>query len=377
MRPERRQRVRVRQLPRRVVIHAREIESPAASNVGAACERSRLASTSATHAGGCLPLPTKISACPSDCAPCGAEMRSHRNRTPRNRRAFDVERAQLAHRRARLALARAKRAEIVLADEEPRRFAHALDVERQMKPSDPAMIGSGPHRTVEQHISVAPTACRIARVKLLRTSRAHNTASPAGRLALTPRHHADSGRRTGASKCTTCSSACTPASVRPAQTVSTGSPAISASAASRRSCTPHPEGCVCHPQKRPRHILRPSEHSSRDSKIYAAPSLRSGRNGPLMRLAALRINKKPRQGGCRGWVRDCDCGSAERPQQLLRLRLLLWIAFLQHFLEDVARSVLVAHFLVGFGEIELLLDVVPVVVLSQGRAATLAAETRD
>ncbi|CFN83445.1 Uncharacterised protein [Bordetella pertussis] len=47
----------------------------------------------------------------------------------------------------------------------------------------------------------------------------------------------------------TCMAACTPVSVRPAQTVATGPPppANEASAASTWSCTVTPCGCVCQP----------------------------------------------------------------------------------------------------------------------------------
>ena len=55
--------------------------------------------------------------------------------------------------------------------------------------------------------------------------------------------------------------------------------------------------------------------------------------------------------------------SAERIKQLLGLRLLCRIALLHDFLQDFARAVLVTHFLVRLGEIELRLHVVPVIVL--------------
>ena len=54
----------------------------------------------------------------------------------------------------------------------------------------------------------------------------------AGSRAFTPRTQAFSGREAVVSKWTTCESACTPASVRPAQTVATGCPASAQSEAS-------------------------------------------------------------------------------------------------------------------------------------------------
>ena len=80
---------------------------------------------------------------------------------------------------------------------------------------------------------------------------AHCTAMSSGRKRLVPRTHEKISRETGASKCTTWLSACTPASVRPAQTVATtsprGSPTNSASARSSLSCTVLPSGCDCQP----------------------------------------------------------------------------------------------------------------------------------
>src|SRR4029079_13315574 len=45
--------------------------------------------------------------------------------------------------------------------------------------------------------------------------------------------------------------------------------------------------------------------------------------------------------------------------ETLRFRFLLLVAFVQHFLQDLARSVGVAHFLIRLGEIELGRGVVP------------------
>jgi hypothetical protein len=74
-------------------------------------------------------------------------------------------------------------------------------------------------------------------------------ATSSGRLALTPRTHAVSGRSASESKWTTCIEACTPVSVRPAAIVPTRASAIFASARSSASCTPRPSGCDCQPVK--------------------------------------------------------------------------------------------------------------------------------
>jgi hypothetical protein len=64
---------------------------------------------------------------------------------------------------------------------------------------------------------------------------------------LVPRTQEKVSRRTGASKCSTWFSACTPLSVRPAQTVGTGAAAKLPSARSTRSCNVRPCGCDCQP----------------------------------------------------------------------------------------------------------------------------------
>src|SRR5688500_3354377 len=158
----------------------------------------------------------------------------------------------------------------------------------------------------------------------------HNTATESGSRALTPRTHADSGRATLVSKCTTCARACTPRSVRPAAVTLTGTPAMTASAGSRASCTPPPPGCVCQPRKR-----LPS---------YSTP-------------------------------RAMRPSSAQLGEQLLRLALLPRVAVLHHFAEQLARAVLVAHFLVGLGEIQLGGDLLPFrVAAGAGRGFARRAE---
>jgi hypothetical protein len=75
----------------------------------------------------------------------GAKIEQEINAMP-----FYVDCMQRAHRRSRLALARSERTEIMLANQEARCLAHRLDIERQMKPSDPAVRRCGPDRPVQQ-----------------------------------------------------------------------------------------------------------------------------------------------------------------------------------------------------------------------------------
>src|SRR5256885_15101092 len=68
--------------------------------------------------------------------------------------AFDLERIERTYRALRLTLGGAKRREVVLADEQACSGAHRFDIERQVKPADIARRERGPHRSVEQHISI-------------------------------------------------------------------------------------------------------------------------------------------------------------------------------------------------------------------------------
>src|SRR6185436_18416997 len=140
---------------------------------------------------------------------------------------------------------------------------------------------------------------------------------------FTPRTQADSGRAVSVSKWTTWPRACTPRSVRPAQVVLIVAPAISVSAGSRVSCTVPPPGCVCQPRKR-------------------LPSYSSPR--------AIRIGERPK-----GRL-------AELREQLLCRALLRRVAVLHDFVEQLAGPILVAHFLVGLGEVELGGDFLPLLV---------------
>src|SRR4051812_46901535 len=68
--------------------------------------------------------------------------------------------------------------------------------------------------------------------------------------------------------------------------------------------------------------------------------------------------------------------SAQRAEELARLGLLLCVAFLHHFLKDLACAVLVTHFFVRLGEIELLLHVVPVIVLDAATRSRRGTEVQ-
>src|SRR5687767_10225659 len=143
---------------------------------------------------------------------------------------------------------------------------------------------------------------------------AHCTRAPGGRFALVPRTQEWVSRCASVSKWTTCATACTPASVRPAATVSGRTSVNRSSACSRWSCTPQPEGCVCQPQK-----AEPSYSRPRAMRIKLGPRLRGG-------------------------------DQLERRDQPLRLFLLRRRAFLGDFLQDLARAVLVPDLEVGLGE---------------------------
>src|SRR4051812_38386646 len=106
--------------------------------------------------------------------------------------------------------------------------------------------------------------------------------------------------------------------------------AMALSPASSASWTVPPPGCVCQPRKR-----LPS---------YSMPS-------------AILINEKAAV--ARGFVRVQREALGELGEQLLRLALLCSIAVLGDFVEQLPGAILVAHFLVRFGEIELRRDFLP------------------
>src|SRR4051812_32463531 len=106
--------------------------------------------------------------------------------------------------------------------------------------------------------------------------------------------------------------------------------ATALSAASRASWTVPPPGCVCQPRKR-----LPS---------YSMPS-------------AILINEKAAV--ARGFVRVQRKALGELGEQLLRLALLRGIAVLDDLIEQLAGTILIAHFLVGFRKIELGRDFLP------------------
>src|SRR5450759_2999597 len=138
--------------------------------------------------------------------------------------------------------------------------------------------------------------------------------------------------------------ACTPASVRPAAARRTCSPAMHARARSRWSWTVSPEGCDCQPWKR-----LPS---------YSMP------------IAIFMVQKtKPRASP--GLVKICAV-SAQGREHGLRLLLLGRVALLQHFFEEFARPVLVAHLLVGIGQVELGCHLLPVCISGRGGATRRA-----
>src|SRR5450759_3635542 len=138
--------------------------------------------------------------------------------------------------------------------------------------------------------------------------------------------------------------ACTPASVRPAAARRTCSPAMHARARSRWSWTVSPEGCDCQPWKR-----LPS---------YSMP------------IAIFMVQKtKPRASP--GLVKICAV-SAQGREHGLRLLLLGRVALLQHFFEEFARPVLVAHLLVGLSQVELGCHLLPVCISGRGGATRRA-----
>ena len=110
----------------------------------------------------------------------------------------------------------------------------ARERQRAMVPADARVQQRGPHRRVEQQVAVVRARRAVARVEII-----GDRQSPSARAIDRRQQRIDAAhpRRFGSrvrsvSKCTTCTVACTPLSVRPAATSATGAPAISASARS-------------------------------------------------------------------------------------------------------------------------------------------------
>ena len=322
--------------------------SPAASKVGAAWRGRGSPARRRPIPGGACPC-RRRPASPRCCAPCDAGTRWRRHRRSRSRRGGRCRGGASVRTGVRAWHSAARNAlKSCSPSEEPRRRLHPLHVERHVKPADAAVVRGGTHARGSAARSGSVRRARgVARVEF----RAHR-ARPGHRERRRQqrvRPRAPTRERPLAravSKCTTCASACTPASVRPAQIVATVSPAISESARSSASCTPQPCGCVCQPQNRLPSYSSPERDSHRAHPARALSKKQKPRQLALPRFDPAPVLRQPR-----------------RVQQLLRLRLLLGVAFLDDFLQDVLGAVLVAHLLVRLGEIELGLDVVPMPVL--------------
>ncbi len=81
--------------------------------------------------------------------------------------AFDFEAMEGLHRRARLALGRAKGREVVRPQERRRGLAHRLERKRPRFPAHPAGERGRAHRRIVEHVAVVAGDGAIARVKRL------------------------------------------------------------------------------------------------------------------------------------------------------------------------------------------------------------------
>ena len=148
----------------------------------------------------------------------------------------------------RLAFGRAEGAEVVLADERLRGEPHRVAVERAKGPAGQAGLERRPHRRLEQQVDVAAADRAGARMKARRHEAAPLHGDVGRQVAVGAAHPGiDGANGDSVSKWTTWFSACTPASVRPAQIDLSGVSANALIAASTWSCTVRPPGWLCQP----------------------------------------------------------------------------------------------------------------------------------
>ena len=141
---------------------------PSDAKVGAARARSRDSRTAFAHCGGCLPSPTYTSVPTMLRTMCCSQALARRRELDALAAALDADRMQRAHRALRLALGRAERGEIVLAEQLRGRLAHRRDVQRRVVPARVARRQRRAHRPVHQHVAVGARARRIARMEIRR-----------------------------------------------------------------------------------------------------------------------------------------------------------------------------------------------------------------
>ena len=154
----------------RIVVGAGEGTGRRRANVGAARVRSRAASSSPIHAGGCLPAPTYDQRA-DDVAHhvmqegVGREVEAHERR----RAARSSSAAQRLHRRSSPGTRpRGTREKSCVPTSAPRRVAHRVDVERAMVPADAAAPAApGRSRAVEQQVGVVARRRGEARVEVV------------------------------------------------------------------------------------------------------------------------------------------------------------------------------------------------------------------
>jgi hypothetical protein len=119
--------------------------------------RSRAASTSAIHAGGCSPLPTS-SRLPDQVADhvvqesVGLELEIEEFTRPRP----ELDAGEVAHRRARLTGDGAETAEVLLADQAATGRLHRLVIERQTNPGQAFAPDRRAHETVDDGVAIPP-----------------------------------------------------------------------------------------------------------------------------------------------------------------------------------------------------------------------------
>lgn len=274
--------------------------------------------------------------------------------------AADLELAQHLDRRFRLAFGGAKCAEIMFADQALRGLLHRAFIKSPVIPAYATAKEPRALRTVKQPVHVAPAGCGKTRMKL----RVHH-ARPV---------HGDSIGQQRVAAPDPCAGRALHVNVEVHHLCKRVHSGVGAPGAHRIDAP------VGHPRKRAlkrilyRAALRlglPAAEScavvfesesysqSAGSKAVAGRSRKrcESFDGGIAQQGAAAAN---RCGGTDG------CSGIQAGEHGLRGGFLFGVAFLKHFLEDFARTVLVAHFLVGLGKVELGLNVIPTIILARG-----------
>jgi hypothetical protein len=246
---------------------------------------------------------------------------------------LDAQLVQRAHRRLRLALGGAERGKIMLAEQVARRVAHRGHVERRVRPACVARRKRGPHTTADEHVAIGARTRSVARVEIFRYAARPQHRDRFWKESIDPAHPRAIGPLGGRVEM----------DHLPARVHSAVGPAGAG----------HRYGLARNLRKR--------------GLERVLHGVAGGLRLPALERAAVvfesecNAHRKQSRGRSRAAAFSGAAGPRlpEGGEHLLRLVLLRSIALGDDFVEQFARSVLVAHALIGFRQVELGGDFLP------------------